>query len=83
MLGRSYSWLDQRLRGGEFFRRDGTTVQPTRTAAGYRRFTIRILRDIIEASARRGWFSVEDTRSALRELLLAAHRESGKYKIVS
>jgi hypothetical protein len=37
LLGRSYSWLDQRLREGRFVRPDGTVVQPLRTAGGYRR----------------------------------------------
>ena len=59
-LGRSYSWLDQRLRAGQFVLSDGTTVQPLRTPGGYRRFTLQMLRDIIVASARHGWFSVED-----------------------
>ncbi len=40
-----------------------------------------MMRDIITVSVRQGWFSVVDTRFALRELLVAAHRESGKYKI--
>ena len=31
MLGRSYSWLDQRLPAGQFIPPDGTTVQPLRT----------------------------------------------------
>jgi len=34
LLGRSYSWLDQRLRRGEFVRPDGTTVQPLRSPGG-------------------------------------------------
>jgi hypothetical protein len=41
LLGRSYSWLDQRLRKGQFVQPDGTTVQPLRTQGGYRRFTWR------------------------------------------
>jgi hypothetical protein len=45
LLGRSYSWLDQRVRKGEFVRTDGTTVQPLRTAGGYRYFTIAMLQD--------------------------------------
>lgn len=36
LLGRSYSWLDQRLRRGQFVRPDGTVVQPLRTDGGYR-----------------------------------------------
>ena len=31
LLGRSYSWLDQRLHAGQFVRPDGTFVQPLRT----------------------------------------------------
>jgi hypothetical protein len=34
LLGRSYSWLDQRVRGGQFMLPDGTTVQPERTQGG-------------------------------------------------
>jgi hypothetical protein len=66
MLGRSYSWLDQRLRAGQFILPDGTTVQPLRTPWGYRRFALQMLRDIVVASTRHGWFSAEDTRLALR-----------------
>jgi hypothetical protein len=32
LLGRSYSWLDQRFRKGQFVLPDGTTVQPLRTS---------------------------------------------------
>ena len=35
LLGRSYSWLDQRVRNGQFVRPDGTVVQPLRTAGRY------------------------------------------------
>jgi hypothetical protein len=45
LLGRSYSWLDQRLRAGEFTLRDGTVVRPLRTAGGYRRFTLAMLEE--------------------------------------
>jgi hypothetical protein len=83
MLGRSYSWLDQRLRAGEFVLPDGTTVQPLRTPVGYRRFTLAMLLDIIDASACHGWFSPEDTRLALRAVITASYRETGEYKIVS
>jgi hypothetical protein len=81
MLGRSYSWLDQRLRAGQFITSDGATVQPLRTPGGYRRFTLPILRDIIAASARQGWFSVADVRFALTAVITASYRETGKYKI--
>jgi hypothetical protein len=46
MRGRFYSWLDQRLRAGQFVLADGTTVLPVRTPGGYRRFTLAMLRDI-------------------------------------
>ena len=44
LLRRSYSWIDQRLRAGQFMLPDGTTVQPRRTPGGYRRFTWRCWR---------------------------------------
>ena len=34
LLGRSYSWLDQRLRKGDFILPDGMIMQPLRTAGG-------------------------------------------------
>jgi hypothetical protein len=34
LLGRSYSWLDPRVRRGEFVRCDGSTVRPLRTPGG-------------------------------------------------
>ena len=83
MLGRSYSWLDQRLRAGQFVLPDGSTVQPLRTPGGYRRFTLPMLRDIIAASAHHGWFSVEDIRFGLAAVISASYRETGKYKITS
>ena len=39
LLGRSYSWLDQRVRNDQFVLPDGTVVRPLRTPGGYRRFT--------------------------------------------
>jgi hypothetical protein len=41
---RSYSWVDQRLRAGQFVHPDGTPVRPLRTPGGYRRFTLAIRR---------------------------------------
>jgi hypothetical protein len=55
MLGRSSSWLDQRLRAGQFMLPDGTTVEPRRTPGGYRRFTLAMLEDIALSSYRHGW----------------------------
>jgi hypothetical protein len=80
MLGRSYSWLDQRLRAAQFILPDGTTVQPLRTPGGYRRFTLQMLRDIIVVSTRQGWFSVEETRNALRAVITASYCETGKFQ---
>ena len=80
MLGLSYSWLDQGLRARQFVAPDGTTIQPLRTQAGYRRFTLEMLRDIIAASAHHGWFSVEDIRFALRAVIAASYREAGEFQ---
>jgi hypothetical protein len=77
-LGRSYSWLDQRLRAGQFVLPDGTIAQPLRTPGGYRRFTLQMLRHIIAASACHGWFSAEDTRFALRAVITANYCETGE-----
>jgi hypothetical protein len=81
LLGRSYSWLDQRLREDQFIRPDGTTVQPLRTQGGYRRFTLAMLEDIALSSYRHHWFSMEKLKLIYRELLIAAHRDTGEYKI--
>jgi hypothetical protein len=37
-----------------------------------------MLRDIIVASIRQGWFSVEDTRFALRAVITTSYRETGE-----
>jgi hypothetical protein len=80
---RSYSWLDQRLRAGQFMLPDGTTVQPRRTPGGYRRFTPAMLRDVALSSTRHGWFSIEKLMSTFRQLALAAYAETGESKIPS
>ncbi len=54
--GRSYSWLDQRLRKRQFVRRtDGTVVAPLRTAGRYRRFATEMLKGIATSSYRQHW----------------------------
>ena len=83
LLGRSYSWLDQRLRRGQFVLPDGTVVRPLRTPAGYRRFTTEMLKEIALSSYRSGWFSMKTVRSTFGELAMAAYRETGEYKIPS
>ena len=72
LLGRSYSWFDQRLRKGQFVRPDGSVVQPLRTAGGYRRFTTAMLKDITTSSYRQHWFSVEKVKLTFFELAMGA-----------
>ena len=67
-LGRSYSWLDQRLRRGEFVAPNGSVLEPSRAANGYRFFSIEMLRDIAAYCYRRRWYSFEELKSVLREL---------------
>ena len=81
LLGRSYSWLDQRVRNGEFTLPDGTVVQPLRTPGGYRRFNLEMLKDIALSSYRHGWFSMDRLRSVFRELAMAVYGDTGEYKI--
>ena len=80
LLGRSHSWLDQGLRAGRFALPDGTPARPLRTAGGYRRFTLGMLRDVAASSAERGWFTLDELRSAIRGLLIAAHAATGEYR---
>jgi hypothetical protein len=75
ILGRSFSWLDQRVRNGDFVLPDGTVVQPVRTPGGYRRFTLEVLKDITLTSYRHGWFSMDKLKSTFRELAMAAYGE--------
>jgi hypothetical protein len=77
LLGRSYSWLDQRLREDQFVLPDGSVVQPVRTPGGYRRFTLEMLKDIVISSYNHGWFSMNKLRSVFRELAMAAYGDTG------
>jgi hypothetical protein len=81
LLGRSYSWLDQRVRNDEFVLPDGTVVRPFRTPGGYRRFTTEMLKDIAICSRNHHWFSWEKLQTTLRELAVAAYCDTGEYKI--
>jgi hypothetical protein len=81
LLGRSYSWLDQRLREDQFIRPDGTTVQPLRTQGGYRRFTTEMVKDIATSSYRQHWFSLEKLKLTFRALAIATYSDSGEYKM--
>jgi hypothetical protein len=75
ILGRSFSWLDQRLRNEQFVRPDGTVVVPMRTPGGYRRFTPTMLKDIATSCYYHGWFSGDKLRSVYRDLLVADDRD--------
>jgi hypothetical protein len=79
LLGRSYSWLDQRVRNDEFVLPDGTPVRPLRSPGGYRRFTTEMLKEMAFSSYRNHWFSMEKLKSALLELAMAYHRDTGEY----
>lgn len=81
LLGRSYSWLDRRVRQGHFVRPDGTTVEPFRTAGGYRYFSGEMLKDVAECCYRNRWFSIVKVQSVFREILNAAYRDTGDYVI--
>jgi hypothetical protein len=78
LLGRSYSWLDQRLRQGQFMLRDGTVVRPLRTPGGYRRFTTEMLKEVAFCCYRRHWFKMDKLKSTLYELAKAAYRDTGE-----
>jgi hypothetical protein len=81
LLGRSYSWLDQRLREEKFILPDGTVVRPLRTAGGYRRFTLAMLKEIALSSYRQHWFSMDELKSTFLELAMVAYRDTGEYEI--
>jgi len=83
LLGRSFSWLDQRVRNDEFVLRDGTSVQPLRTAGGYRRFTLAMLKDIAISSYNQHWFSMDKVKATFREVAMTAYRDTGDYEIPS
>jgi hypothetical protein len=78
LLGRSYSWLDQRVRNDEFVLPDDTPVRPLRTAGGYRRFTTTMLREMAFSSYRHHWFKIDEVKDALCELAMAAYRDTGE-----
>jgi hypothetical protein len=40
-----------------------------------------MLRDIAVCATNQGWFSYHEMRSSLRQLLTAAHQQTGKYEI--
>jgi hypothetical protein len=81
LLGRSYSWLDQRLRRGEFVRPDGSVVLPVRSPGGYRYFSIEMLREIACCCYRHHWFSFDELKSVFHALAVAAYGNTGENKI--
>ena len=81
VLKRSYSWLDQRLRRGEFLAPDGSVLQPLRAASGYRYFTIEMLQDIAACCYRHRWFSFGELKSVFHELAVAAYSDAGDHEI--
>ena len=83
LLERSYSWLDRGLRENRFTLLDGTPIEPQRTAGGYRRFTLAMLRDIAFCTYRRGGLSMQKLKSVYANLLEAAYRDTGVAKIPS
>lgn len=76
LLRRSYSWIDQRVRRGDFARADGTIVQPHRTAGGYRYFTGEMLRDVAACCYRHRWYSHEELKLVFRELAMDAYSQT-------
>jgi hypothetical protein len=80
LLGRSYSWLDQRVRKEQFVLPDGTVVRPLRTP-GYRRFTTQMLKDIAICCRNHHWFSWETLQTTLLDLAAAPYRDTGEAKI--
>jgi hypothetical protein len=81
ILRRSYSWLDQRVRNGEFTLPDGTVVEPLRTAGGYRLFTIEMLQEIAMCCYRHHWYSYGELNLAFRKLAIAVYGDTGEYGI--
>jgi hypothetical protein len=81
LLGRSFSWLDQRVRNGEFTLPDGAVVQPLRTPGGYRRVTLEMLKDVALSSYRHGWFSFEELKSIFYRLARDAYGDTAESEI--
>ncbi len=78
ILGRSFSWLDQRVRNGEFTLPDGTVLQPLRASSGYRYFTIEMLKEIATCCYRHHWYSFKELKSVFRKLVIVAYGDAGK-----
>jgi hypothetical protein len=81
LFGRSFSWLDQRVRNGDFVPPDGTAVKPLRSPGGYRYFTVEMLQDIAASCYRRRWFSFDALKSVFRELAMDVQGNTGEGEI--
>jgi len=68
LLGRSYSWLDQRCRRAEFVRPDGTAIEPSRSPGGYRYFTVEDIKDIVACCYRHRWYTFDELNAVFRQL---------------
>jgi hypothetical protein len=79
ILGRSFSWLDQHVRNGDFVLPDGTVLQPLRASSGYRYFTIEMLRETATCCYRNHWYSFDELKSVFRELAQAVPGDIGEY----
>ena len=73
ILGRSYSWIDQRLRAGEFIDPDGEILQPLRTPGNYRMFDVELVKELAFCCYREGWFTMSTLRDSLYRLCVAAY----------
>jgi hypothetical protein len=80
LLGRSYSWLDQRLRQGDFVQPDGTSLQPLRSPGGYRYLTFKMLIDIASCCYCHRWYSFDQLNSVFHQLAVAAYRDANDYE---
>jgi hypothetical protein len=83
VLGRSFSWVDQRVRNGDFVRPDGTVIEPKRTAGCYRYFTTDMLQDIAKCCYRHRWFSLKEVKSTFLELAMDIHCDPGDDEVPS
>jgi hypothetical protein len=81
LLGRSFSWLDQRVRKDQFVLPDGTIVQPLRTPGGYRRLSLEMLKEVALSSYRHGWFSFNELKSTFYRLAKDAYRDTDEGEI--
>jgi hypothetical protein len=83
LLNRSYSWLDQRVRNGDLLRPDGTAIEPLRSQGGYRYFTFEMLEDIVKYCYRQRGYTFKELKSVVRQLVMAAHGDTGEGEIPS